>query len=59
MKLLDLGVFGIELRVLGRNNSIKKILLGSANGPAAPAAGKVSRMAAVAQASTNFETAGK
>ena len=32
-----------------RNNSIKKILLGRADGPAAPAAGKVSRMARPAQ----------
>ena len=32
------------------NNSIKKLLLGSADGPATPAAGKVSWMAAAAQA---------
>ena len=38
---------------------LKKILLGRADGPAAPAAGKVSRMAAAAQASTKFEIAGK
>ena len=39
-----------------KNNSIKKNLLGSADGPAAPAAGKVCRMAAPAQ---KFEIAGQ